>query len=228
MKSGFARLKARFDALNHRERAFVAAAIWLVALFVLDAALVAPVRKDSVALAKAVADKRGEAVRLETELAGLRGRQAQDPDAEPKRRIAELEGRIAAIDAALEAARSQIVPPERMAGLLEQVLKRNTRLVLVSLRSLPPEMLIKEENPSGKDAGKQEGGPPRQDMLYRQGMELTLGGSYLDMLEYVAQLERLPWKMYWGRLELRVEEYPRAILRLQVYTLSLDKAWLSI
>lgn len=228
MKSALNRLKDRFDALNRRERIFVTLATWLVVLFALDSALVTPVRSKSVAMAKAIAEKQGEALRLEAELAGLRSRQAQDPDAEAKKRIAELEGRIAAIEASLAVARGRIVPPERMAGLLEQVLKRNTRLTLVSLRSLSPEALVSEDKPDGKETAGQAGGPLGPGVLYRQGMELTLGGSYLDMLDYVAQLEQLPWKMYWGRLELKVEEYPRATLRLRLYTLSMDKAWLSI
>lgn len=228
MKGYLGRLQQRFEALNGRERLLVALACWLLLLFALDTVLVAPLRSKGAALEKAIAAKQGEAAGLETELAGLRARQAQDPDAETKKRIAEMEGRIGAIDAALQAARGRIVPPERMAALLEQVLRRNTRLALVSLRSLPPETLLAEDKPAEKKEGGDGTETAAQGMLYRQGMELTLTGGYLDMLDYVAQLERLPWKMYWGRLDLTVEEHPRATLRLRVYTLSMDKAWLSI
>lgn len=230
MKNMFDRLRSRFDALNRRERMFVVLASWLAVLFILDAAAVEPARRSSASAAKVVAEKRGEVARLEADLAGLRSRKSQDPDAQAKKHIVELEGRIAAIDAQLEMARSRIVPPDRMAGLLEQVLKRNRRLELVSLRSLPPEALVKGEKQGGTAASStgKEQTQSQQGALYRQGMELTLGGSYLDMLDYVAQLEQLPWKMYWGRMELKVEKYPRAMLRLHVYTLSMDKAWLSI
>ena len=228
MKNLLKRLKSRFEALNRRERIFVAIASWLVVLFVLDAVAVAPARQQSAAMKKAVSQKQDEAARLDAELAGLRGRQSEDPDAQAKRRIADLENRIAAIDVRLENVRSRIVLPDRMAGLLDQLLRRNKRLELVSLRSLPPELLVKEEQAGKKDGAGKEPTPPQSGMLYRHGMELTLGGGYLDMLDYVAQLEQLPWQMYWGRLELKVDEYPRAILRLQVYTLSMDKAWLSI
>lgn len=228
MKELFKRLKDRFDALKRRERILVAAASWLVVLLVLDAAAVAPLRQRSAAMAKAVAEKQIEAGRIEAELAGLRSRQSQDPDAQAKRRIAELEGSIAAIDVQLEAARSRIVPPDRMAGLLDQLIRRNKRLQLVSLRSLPPEAIVKEGKEAGGDAAGRDQAKPSSGGLYRQGMELTLSGSYLDMLDYVAQLEQLPLKMYWERLDLKVEEYPRSVLRLHVYTLSMDKAWLSI
>ncbi len=228
MKGYLGRLQQRFEALNGRERLLVALACWLLLLFALDTVLVAPLRSKEAVLEKAIAAKEGEAAGLEAELSGLRARQAQDPDAETKKRIAEMEGRIGAIDAALQAARSRIVPPERMAALLEQVLRRNTRLTLVSLRSLPPETLLAEDKPSEKSGDGRTEPAAAQGMLYRQGMELMLAGGYLDMLDYVAQLEQLPWKMYWGRLDLKVEEHPRATLRLRVYTLSMDKAWLSI
>ncbi|MCA1972535.1 MAG: hypothetical protein LDL44_06820 [Caenispirillum sp.] len=228
MKGYLGRLQQRFEALNGRERLLVALACWLLLLFALDTLLVAPLRSKGTVLEKAIAAKEGEATGLEAELAGLRARRAQDPDAETKKRIAELEGRIGVIDAALQAARGRIVPPERMAALLEQVLRRNTRLALVSLRSLPPETLLAEDKPAEKEGGGGAETAAAQGMLYRHGMELTLAGGYLDMLDYVAQLEQLPWKMYWGRLDLKVEEHPRATLRLRVYTLSMDKAWLSI
>lgn len=227
MKDFVHRLQQRFEALSGRERLLVALASWLVLLFALDAALVAPLRSKGAVLEKTIAAKAGEAAGLEAELAGLRARQAQDPDVQTRKRIAELEGRVAALDAALQAARGRIVPPERMAGLIEQVLRRNTRLTLLDLRSLPSETILAEEQPAAKEGeGRTE--TVAAAMLYRQGMELTLAGGYLDMLDYLAQLERLPWKMYWGRLELKVEEHPRALLRVRVYTLSMDKAWLSI
>jgi MSHA biogenesis protein MshJ len=34
--------------------------------------------------------------------------------------------------------------------------------------------------------------------------------------------------MYWGKLELAVQEHPRSLLRLTVYTLSLDRNWLKV
>jgi MSHA biogenesis protein MshJ len=86
----------------------------------------------------------------------------------------------------------------------------------------------KSEGSGGADKGAAAQGKGPAEALYRQGMELTLSGSYADMLDYVAQIEQLPWKIFWGRLEMKVDEYPRARLVLNVYTLSLDKTWLSI
>lgn len=226
MKAILKRLMGWFDALSRRERIFVMIAAWLAVLFVLDSAFVSPARQRSAVLSKAVAEKQGEVARFEAEMGALRARLAEDPDAVMKRRIAELEGKISVAERKLHSAGSQIVPPDRMAKLLEQLLGRNKRLELVSLRSLEPDVLVREA-PAG-DAGRGKSGQVKSGLLYRQGMELVLSGGYLDMLDYIAQVEQLPWKIYWEHLDLKVEEHPRVRLVVSVYTLSMDKDWLSI
>jgi MSHA biogenesis protein MshJ len=222
------KLLARFDALNRRERIVVSIAVWLMALLVMDTLAITPAQRQSGAIGRAIAEKQAGIARAETEVATLRAKREQDPDVAARARIAELEKRIAAIDVQLKDAKTQIVPPEKMAGLLEQLLRRNKRLELVSLRSTAPEAMGKTEGPAGADKGVSSQGKGPAEALYRQGMELTLSGSYADMLDYVAQIEQMPWKIFWGRLDMKVETYPRAKLVLNVYTLSLDKTWLSI
>jgi MSHA biogenesis protein MshJ len=226
MRERLKKLLARFDALSRRERIVVTVAVWLVALFIMDTLAITPAQRQSGTMAKAIADKQSELAKSESDVAALRLKRTQDPDAEARARISELEKRIAEIDGQLKSAKTQIVPPEKMAGLLQQLLRSNKRLDLVSLRSTAPEAMGRAEGVAA--APKQERTMAPAEALYRQGMELTLSGSYADMLDYVAQIEQLPWKIFWGRLEMKVEEYPRAKLTLNVYTLSLDRTWLSI
>lgn len=228
MNGKLKKLLARFDALNRRERIVVSIAVWLMALLVMDTLAITPAQRQSGAIGRTIAEKQAGIARAETEVAALRAKREQDPDAAARARIAELEKRIAAIDVQLKNARTQIVPPEKMAGLLEQLLRRNKRLELVSLRSTAPETMGRAEGPAGADKGASTQGKGPAEALYRQGMELTLSGSYADMLDYVTQIEQMPWKIFWGRLDMKVETYPRAKLVLNVYTLSLDKTWLSI
>jgi len=47
-------------------------------------------------------------------------------------------------------------------------------------------------------------------------------------LQYLAELEKLPSHMFWGEASLSVEHYPEAVLTVTVYTLSLDKTWLTV
>ena len=64
--------------------------------------------------------------------------------------------------------------------------------------------------------------------LYRHGVELTLEGSFGDLMNYVAGLEELPQRVLWGALSFRVEQHPRAVLKLQLFTLSSARHWIEI
>jgi MSHA biogenesis protein MshJ len=64
--------------------------------------------------------------------------------------------------------------------------------------------------------------------IYQHGVEITLLGSYAGLHDYLAQLEKLPAQMFWGRISVNTEEYPRLRVTLTVQTLSLNKAWLIV
>src|SRR6185369_6029720 len=56
--------------------------------------------------------------------------------------------------------------------------------------------------------------------LYRHGVELTVEGSYADLMSYLAALEALPGpRLLWGGVKLKVERHPTVQLSLTVYTL---------
>jgi MSHA biogenesis protein MshJ len=64
--------------------------------------------------------------------------------------------------------------------------------------------------------------------IFQHSFELTLQGSYFDLHDYLAQLEKLPWQMFWSRLSVQSEQYPRLRVTILVQTLSLTKAWLVV
>jgi len=64
--------------------------------------------------------------------------------------------------------------------------------------------------------------------LYRHGVEISVEGSYPELLAYLAMLERLPWRVYWSEASLSTQAYPTSRLTLTLFTLSLDKTWLSV
>jgi MSHA biogenesis protein MshJ len=69
--------------------------------------------------------------------------------------------------------------------------------------------------------------------VFKHGVEITVEGRYLDLLDYVSQLEQMPWHVLWSKAALNEEQNPAVTwpanrLKLTVYTLSLDKTWLSI
>ena len=51
--------------------------------------------------------------------------------------------------------------------------------------------------------------------------------SAAHLLGYLSELERLPTQLYWSTLGIE-GQYPTVTLKVTVYTLSLDRAWLSV
>ena len=222
----------KFDALSLRERMLLAAAPLVVTFFVVDALLLSAWSRQNSGLKASLPEQRAEAARVSAQVKALQAQLADNPDAQAKARIGEIERKIAAIDTGLQSSAKQLVPPEHMATLLEELLKRNRRLQLVKMMTLPPVGLL-GRNPAGdapNATGQQPAATPQGDSpnIYKHGVELTLRGSYFDMLDYLAQIEALPWQMYWGQLKLDARDYHRPELKLTLYTLSLDKVWLTI
>ncbi len=44
--------------------------------------------------------------------------------------------------------------------------------------------------------------------------------------DYLTHLEQLPWKFYWQSFNYEVQEYPTALVRLNIYTLSTSNWWM--
>ena len=108
---------------------------------------------------------------------------------------------------------AELIDPSEMALVLEQLLREQTRLSLVSIRNTTPELLAADLEGAGTS-------------FYRHGLEIELEGSYADCLRYLAEIERLPWRLYWQVLDIEAVDYPRNRVRLEVSTLSLNEEWI--
>ncbi|TXF10851.1 hypothetical protein [Pelomicrobium methylotrophicum] len=223
---------ARIDALPTRQRIYGFAALAVGGGFLAYLGLFEPLIVQNEQLAQRIQAQEQEIQAIHKQVEALeRGHGLDDAERQRRERLSALKRELEALEASLREREAHLVPPERIARLLREVLERNRGLQLVSLVTLPVAEL--SEAASGAQAPQelpQRGGAPVEASrrLYRHGVEISVRGSYLDLLRYVSELEKLPWRMYWGRAKLHVEEYPVSTLQLTVYTLSLDRAWLVI
>jgi MSHA biogenesis protein MshJ len=216
-------LSARFAALKMRERALILFAAVLGTALLYDALLVAPLADREKRIARQLAQTRDE---LAAAQALLKAHSVSDPAAARRAHRDALERELAEIDRKMQGLQRALVPPERMARLLEEVLARSGGLQLVSLRTLPASRYETAPAPKQADAGKEGRGPERA--VYRHGFEITLVGSYAGLHDYLARLERLDWQMFWEQISVDAEHYPRLRATLKVQTLSLNRAWLVV
>jgi MSHA biogenesis protein MshJ len=222
---------ARIDALSERERLVVLVALLGATAFLFHLILLQPVMAQNRQLVQRAQSQAQELQEIQRRIEAFSRGEAASPDRLRRERLFALQRELEALEASLQNRQSHLVPAERIARLLREVLERNRGLQLVSLMTLPPVDLADPnpaqgtaENPLRLQAQGGEG-PQR---LYRHGVEISVRGSYSDLLRYVTELERLPWRMYWGRLQLAVDKYPVSTLTLTVYTLSMERTWLVI
>lgn len=215
LRDSWQKLAQRVDARSLRERVmtFAAAAALLCGAFYLLGW--SPLTARQAQLEKQAAKAGAERQALADKLAELARTGAADPDAALRARLAQIGAEVQEIDRMVADRRSRLVPPERMAGLLQDVLSRREGVHLVSLKSLAPEPI-----------GTPGEGSPGQ--LFRHGVDLTVAGPYLELMGYLEALERMPWQVYWGRAVLDAADYPKVTLTLTVYTLSLERTWLAV
>ncbi len=226
MKNYWLRLTGLFDALQRRERMVVFAGAVLALALLGNQFMVEPHLLRHAALAKQIDGVNKARQELPVRLIAAQQR-VKEPNAQAERELADLRQRIGRIMQEHNEAQTRMVPPDSMAALLESILRGNRGLSLVSLTTLPAAPVAGA--PAAADGKKPAAGEVAPAAgLFKHGVRITVRGNYLDLLAYLAQLEALPQKMYWGRVALAAETYPVSVMQLTVYTLSLDKSWLVI
>jgi MSHA biogenesis protein MshJ len=228
MKEQWRMLSARFDALTIRERLIIFGAVIIGIALLTDSLVIRPLEMRKKRLEQQIAEARQNVKLAETVLKTQEA--VTDPDTVKRSYRDALRKQLAEIDQSMQGLQRGLVPPEKMAKLLEEMLTRSRGLQLVSLRTLPVQRF---ETPGAAPAKPGEKGtkPAPKDperTVYQHSVEITLQGSYIDVLEYLAQLEKLSWQMFWGRISMSTEQHPRLRVTLTVQTLSLNKAWLIV
>ncbi len=122
-----------------------------------------------------------------------------------KRRLEELKQQLGDYTA-------ELIGPGEMARVLQGVLREQDNLRLIQIRNLPARQMAAQDGAN--------------TIFYKHGLELEFEGGFFAALEYLEQIEDLPWRIYWQILELEVIEYPRNRIRIEVSTLSPYEEWI--
>ncbi|MEZ6974662.1 MULTISPECIES: MSHA biogenesis protein MshJ [unclassified Aeromonas] len=201
----------KLGALSQRERVLIMlTGVVLVGAIAtygwLDAAVVR-LEQDRLALSSAQRDL--EIMDLENQ--GKQARLARDPDQNVRTQLAGVDEEIGKLDAALKAQTVDLIQAHEMPEVLEALLSRSANLHMVALTSLAPEPLM---------AGEQ------RINLFKHGIRLKLEGGYFDVYQYLKALEALPRHFYWKQFDYQVQEHPRAVVEMEIYTLSTSKEFI--
>lgn len=239
MKGRWKQLEARFAALAPRERLLLPAAVCFAVLMLGHLLVVEPALKERRMLQQRLEQERNELTVAQAQLNVLRAK-LQNPDAEMRAQLASLRSQAKSADERFRALQSSLVPAQEMSQWLSGLLQAQRGLQLMGLRTLPPSPVtdliegkkLNATAAAGPDAATATAGAASaanaavpDAWLYRHGIEVTVRGSYAELLACLQTLERMPRRVYWGELKLDAQHSPAVVMTFVVYTLSVEKAW---
>jgi len=222
------KIATRIDAMSLRERGILLGAILITMISVWDSAVIAPMDKQRYALSANIEEIRGKISDLDRQSQAIVQRHTTDPDTDTRQRLHGLEAELQNIDKAISDRAADLISPQKMAKVLEEILVRQTELTLIRVQSLEAKPLLDTVTENIKQAAENMGQGLPTVTIYRHSMVIEFTGSYLNTLKYLKALEGLPWSFSWDSVEFTVDEYPRAKARIEVSTLSFEEAWLGV
>jgi len=200
VKRYWQRFAAQIDGMSLRQRALLFAAASLVVVLAAYVTLIDPVLAKQKRLIDQVNRDQSQLAAVRGQLEGLLKETQGAPQDPDQVALRVLENQVAELDNKLGARKGSLVAPSRLPALLRDLLGKSQQLKLESLKVLPASAVGGE--------------------LYRQGVEVSLKGTYFDLLAYLSELEKLPSQLLWGRADLQTDRYPEVRLTFEVHTLT--------
>lgn len=237
MKTFWMRSRSKYMALARRERALMMAAVLTLCLGLGTLLLIEPAYKHGVQLKRQAQQQRKDIESLRPQVLALQARQ-RAPDAAMLVQLTALRRQLELAEGEFAQVQGALVQPQEMGRLLESLLQSHRGLQLISLRSVPvmsvSELINAPKTPAAAlaaaltpapAASASANTPTKDAWLYRHGVEITVQGSYSEMQAYLAAIENLPRRVYWGELKIDSQRWPANVMTVTVYTISLEKTW---
>ncbi|MDB5814751.1 MAG: biosis protein MshJ [Rhodocyclales bacterium] len=230
---------ARLDRMSPRERVVVTLCVCAVTWFIINAFVITPGQRDVATYGQLAAAQQDTLNAANQQLEGIRSGSVPPGDPALREQLAQVDKENLSVDASLRASQQYLVPAETMGALLQDLLRRDKRLELVSMQTLSVAPIL--------DTSKEEASAPAvqpttlapvvvaqsapatvETTMFRHGVQIVLRGNFLNVLDYLHEVEKLPWQMYWGSFTMDVADGALPTYSLSIYTLSLDKSWLKL
>lgn len=214
MKARFEQLAQKFDVLSQRERGLIALAVLVLV------AMSAYMPIESLWKQQHSTAQQAKALEQENKISMqqidlYQQRLAMDPNQDYRQRLNLLQQQNQEIDAQLNEQMVDMVPADYMPELLGNLLGQVQGIKLLKFTSVTPVPLLAV-------------GEEKKLNLYSHGIRMSLEGDYFSVLRFVEAVEAMPDKLYWKRLDYKVAEYPKGKIDIELYTLSINKDFISV
>ncbi|AMF97598.1 type II secretion system protein GspM [Vibrio harveyi] len=207
MNEFWSSLEERFDEMSGREKVLIVLCGLVTVVMLLFTLVLEPKLNEVTSNDKQLRNLKQTNQQTEIEILRIQAQLKKDPNAEIDQAISQLLMESQHLSMQLSEIIEHLITPSQMASLLESVLEQQSGIHLVSLQTLPAEPITED-----KEASQYSG-------YYVHPVRMELTGDYFSIANYLTKLEGLPASYYWRSFSYNVEEYPKAKLVLEVYTL---------
>jgi MSHA biogenesis protein MshJ len=127
------------------------------------------------------------------------------------KRMSSVKSKMGVIDSDLKRFNQETIAIGEIVLLLRDILSANQSLSLESLKVYPAELIRKKDAKNGDFTG----------VFEKNVISLTLKGNYSSVFDYLKKIESLTWSVFWQDVQYKVDQYPAAVVTIQLYTLSI-------
>lgn len=208
---------ARFSALKEREKytAFIGALLLCLWLFMLQFLVPAfeELRKVELQIKSATMTTEQQS----NTLTSLQQQAGTDVDASYKQEVEKLQRQEQELQQQIAQLTSYFIGSERMALVLQDVLKSSNNVKLKSIVAHPPVPLTFADQGSDNKA-----------IIYQHSTVVVLTGNYFALTAVLEKLDALSWSLGWQSIDYKVTEHPDAELTLQLLTVSDNESYIKL
>lgn len=211
------KLSAAFSQLTQREKVLTLISGLFLVFLCGFYWFIEPKQLELEALLRTVERQKVDLVKLESQIKAIEQELLQDPDEPLRKKLVKLEESIEKVDETLREQTVDLIPANKMPDVLQKILERSSKLKVVKVSSIPPVRMMDINAASGQNVN-----------LFQHGVSLVIQGQYMDILNYLEEIEDLEWRFYWKRFDYLVDEYPVANAEIELYTLSTNEAFIGV
>ena len=217
MNSSFRATAAKFNALNLRERFLFGTTVLVVLSLGWWHFYAGPVMLKTKTLVAENSRIRIEVDQTRAAIQDIRNTIAAGVNREKEIKLAQLKRALEAVEERLRLKTIELIDPEKMFQLMSQLIYKDSRLKLLSLkrREVKPAITVTDENQEDAE-------------IYRHVLEVKFVGKFKHIFKYMQSLEALDWKLIWDEIEIVSNEYPLITVTVVISTLSTRKEWVGV
>lgn len=246
-KQPLAELNALIEAMSLRGRILVVVAGLSIIYGICALAIVPLLKKSQDKLDASIAASEKQIADLGGVLQRLESTEERQSDAAYREKVLALQAKQAEESAHRAQLSAQLVAPQEMAELVENLLSNNRQVEVLGLKNSAPlridaqapaqpatqvEKLMAQVASAAVEAGSEK--PPvaeasQSDIgVYRHALTIEIKGRYWDIVRLLKSLEEQPRRILWGEVKLVTATYPYSVAEITLYTLNMEAVWMAI